>query len=176
MSGESVMKRTFVKRIMESGFSLIEVNMAIFVMAMGILSMVVLYPLGLRESYQGTADLKQSAYADFLLNQVVAIGTMTNFPWSEWIQIPEAKEGATDLDMNELPNFIRSRMVSADGGSFQEKDSKFMLGCCRIMGRSDRLMAVMVQCTESDKLKGYQSYSNNPIYYAEVLFQGDPSK
>ena len=169
-----MMKHTFFKRIMESGFSLIEVNMAIFVMAMGILSMVVLYPLGLRESYQGTADLKQSAYADFLLNQVVAIGSMTNFPWSEWIRIPDAK-GDT-VEMNQLPNFLRTRMVGPNGGGFTEDKSKFMIGCCRLPARSDRLMAVMVQCTESDQFTDYSQYSNNPIYYAEVLFQGDPDK
>ena len=59
-----------------TGFSLIEVNMAIFVMAIGVLSIVALFPLGLRESFQGNADLKQSATADYYLNQVVAIASM----------------------------------------------------------------------------------------------------
>ena len=40
-----------------SGFSLIEVNMAVFVLAIGVLSMAALYPLGLRESIQSQADL-----------------------------------------------------------------------------------------------------------------------
>ena len=55
-----------------AGFSLMEVNMAVFVLSVGILSMIVLYPLGLRESLQGQADIKQSMFADYILNQAVA--------------------------------------------------------------------------------------------------------
>lgn len=77
------------QRRKQNGFSLIEVNIAIFVMAVGVLGMVALYPLGLRESAQGQADLKQSMFADYLLNQVVALASQTNITWSEWSNIPK---------------------------------------------------------------------------------------
>jgi len=37
---------------------------------------------------------------------------------------------------------------------------------------SDRIMGIMIQST--DKTKNYQNYTNNPIFYAEVMFQGQP--
>lgn len=50
------------------GFSLIEVNLAVFVMAVGILALMGLFPTGLRESMQSRADLKQTMYADYALS------------------------------------------------------------------------------------------------------------
>ncbi|MBQ9430987.1 MAG: prepilin-type N-terminal cleavage/methylation domain-containing protein [Kiritimatiellae bacterium] len=160
----------------KKGFSLIEVNMAIFVMAIGVLSIVALFPLGLRESFQGNADLKQSAMADYYLNQVVAIASMTNFPWSQWDAMPEAKLGDDTLEMdNELPNFIKTRMKGADGGSFSYKDKEFKIGCCKLYGHSDRVMGVMIQCTDIEA-RNYNDYSNNPVFFAQAYFQGDPTK
>jgi hypothetical protein len=90
---------------LNNGFSLIEVNMAVFVMAVGVLSMAVLYPLGLRESTQGQADLKQSMFADCVLNQVVALASQTNVTWNSWKNIPRANnftEGGWQ-DVKDLP-------------------------------------------------------------------------
>ena len=50
------------------GFSLIEVNLAVFVMAVGILALMGLFPTGLRESMQSRADLKQTMFADYALS------------------------------------------------------------------------------------------------------------
>ena len=65
-----------------SGFSLIEVNMAVFVLAIGVLSMAILFPLGLRESMQSQADLKQSMFADYLLNVAVAAASSPQVTWT----------------------------------------------------------------------------------------------
>ena len=58
--------------------------MAVFVMAIGILGMVALFPLGLREGVQARSDLKQAMFADHALNQIVAILSQTNMTWSVW--------------------------------------------------------------------------------------------
>ncbi|MBO7655535.1 MAG: hypothetical protein J6U40_11510 [Kiritimatiellae bacterium] len=174
--------RTLSGMLRRAGFSLVEVNMAVFVMAIGILGMIALYPLGLRESMQSTADLKQSSTADYLLNQVVAIASMTNFPWSQWNSMPEYEIGAWTLELeNSVPDFIRSRMmsISKEGkrqGSFSYNNSKFKIGCFKQAGRSDRIMGIVVQSTESKNAENYNQYSNNPVYFAEAFFQGDPTK
>ena len=155
----------------QAGFSLMEVNIAVFVMAVGILSLVVLYPLGLRESTQGQADLKQAMFADYLLNQAVAAASQTNVPWTQWRAVPKSTESLQDS----LPRFMEDNMQLAGPGSIREEDH-FRIACCIMPGFSDKLMGILVQSTELEKVKEYNQYSNNPVFYAEVMFQGDPNK
>lgn len=158
----------------QTGFSLIEVNMAVFVMAVGILSMIVLYPLGLRESTQSAADLHQAMRADYILNQAVAAASLPDFPWSQWKNVPDRAnwdaEGTSQF--KGVPEFITSRMTLPG-------DKRFWIGCCRVTGASDLVMGIMVQSSELKEITDSQHLEeliqNNPIYYAEVRFQGDPN-
>jgi len=162
----------------KTGFSLIEVNMAIFIVAVGIMSMVVLYPLGLRESSQGAADLKQSMFADYVLNQVVALASQTNIPWSRWqAEIPKIDnypnvKGGPDQS---LPSWIQDNLNVP--GDWQNMAGRYRVTCCLVPGASDKIMGVMVQSSDLVKtVSQYSQFSNNPTYYAEVMFQGDPTK
>ena len=168
--------RRMKRHVRQAGFSLMEVNMAVFVMAVGILSMVVLYPLGLRESTQGQADLKQAVFADYLLNQAVAAASLTNFPWSEWKRVPKPSYMFSENLLDSLPSFMRSRMHMTRQEPPLQKFGGYVISCCLVPGFSDKLMGIMVQSTDLLKVTDYNQYSNNPIYYAEVMFQGDPSK
>jgi len=165
-----------MRRDAKSGFSLIEVNMAVFVMAIGILSMVALYPLGLRESSQGRADLKQAVFADYLLNQAVAAASLTNFPWTQWKKVPRGGNQNTLELEDSLPDFMRNRMHLSDMNPPLKEDEKYAIACCLVPGCSDKVMGIMVQSTELTTVTKYNEYSNNPVYYAEVMFQGDPNK
>jgi hypothetical protein len=160
----------------QAGFSLMEVNMAVFVMAVGILSMVVLYPLGLRESTQGQADLKQAIFADYLLNQAVAAATRTNILWQqEWKR--DLVDKAKVNNVVDLPDFVRSRMRLPNGSPpLQQLESRYKISCCLVPGFSDKVMGIVVQSTDLDNLSKYEQYSNNPTFYAEAMFQGDPTR
>lgn len=68
----------------KSGFTLMEVNLAIFVMAVGVLAMVGLYPLGFRESQQSRDDVAGALLADAVLNPLVMALSSTNMTWSTW--------------------------------------------------------------------------------------------
>lgn len=156
-----------------------EVNIAIFVMAVGILSLVVLYPLGLRESTQGQADLKQSMTADFLLNMAVAAASSTNVTWTEWQNVPKIAEDSTEtLSGGSVPAFITKYLNNYNSywSSAPQKENQFRLRCCLVPGFSDRVMGIMVVSTEQDALTSFNQYSNNPVYYAEAMFQGDLSR
>ena len=164
-----------MKTKQKAGFSLMEVNMAIFVMAIGILSVVALFPLGLRESTQGQADITQAMFADYLLNQAVAAASLTNFWWSEWSALPNVAKsdssGITQTTLNNLPTFMKTRIKTF----LDWPQERYRIICCLVPGASDKIMGIMVQSTE---LKGEKvlDYTNNPVYYAEALFQGDPTK
>ena len=52
----------------ERGFSLIEVNLAIFVVAVGLLTLFSLFPVGLKQGQAGHEDTQTSMFADFVLD------------------------------------------------------------------------------------------------------------
>jgi len=147
--------------------------MAVFVMSVGILSMVVLYPLGLRESTQGQADLKQSMLADYVLNQAVAVASQTNITWNQWLAIPKASSDFVSGNPgNQWPSFMGGQIKETAWSDVPKLGERYRVACVIVPGFSGRLMGIMVQSTELKNLNNYNQYSNNPIYYAEAMFQG----
>lgn len=79
-----------MKRLLsKSGFTLVEVNLAIFIMAVGVLSMCALYGLGYRENRQSEEDVYATAYADSVLAPLVAGLSSPQLKWSDWVRIGE---------------------------------------------------------------------------------------
>ena len=70
----------------KKAFTLMEVNLAIFIMAVGLLAMVALYPLAYRESRQSQDDVKAAAAADCVLNTLTATLSSRNITWNDWVQ------------------------------------------------------------------------------------------
>lgn len=167
-------------RRQQNGFSLIEVNMAVFVMAIGVLSLAVLYPLGLRESTQGQADLKQAMFADYVLNQVVALASQTNITWTSWKNIPTADNFPDAGGSNEqyLPPLATDQgsKVFSELKIPNDMANRYRVAACLVPGASDKIMGVLVQSSELETVSSYSQFSNNPVYYAEVMFQGNPTK
>ena len=82
---KSFKKDSMVARLSRMGFTLMEVNLAIFIMAVGLLAMVAVYPLAYRESQQAKDDVKAAAAADCVLNTLTAALSSRNIKWSEWV-------------------------------------------------------------------------------------------
>ena len=72
------------RRVNRLGFTLMEVNLAVFIMAVAVLGMVALYPLGFRESQQSRDDVVEAVLAEGILNPIVATLSATNLTWSAW--------------------------------------------------------------------------------------------
>ena len=64
--------RAVKQTVRKRGFTLMEVNLAIFIMATGVLAMVSLYPLGYRENQQSRDDVWAACEADRIFNQLHA--------------------------------------------------------------------------------------------------------
>ena len=67
-----------------AAFTLMEVNLAIFIMAVGVLAMTSLYPLGFRESQQARDDVRAAVVADDVLGQLTAALSSRNIKWQDW--------------------------------------------------------------------------------------------
>lgn len=75
-----------------------EVNLAIFIMAVGLLAMVALYPLAYRESRQSKDDVRAAAAADCILNTLTASLSSRNITWDRWVSGVRSACAATGLD------------------------------------------------------------------------------
>ncbi len=91
-----VVKRPLLKKL---GFTLMEVNLAVFIMAAGVLAMVSLYPLGYRENQQSLDDVKAASYADAVFNQVAGALSARNLTWNEWEQCVRTAVNATGANV-----------------------------------------------------------------------------
>ena len=90
-----MMSRLF--RLTRAGFSLIEVNMAIFVLAGGALALLGLFPLGLRDSLAAHNEMRVAAFADRFLGAVKIAA-------QEARDVDELKSFVTDI-MDTQPGF-----------------------------------------------------------------------
>lgn len=71
-------------RAARAAFTLMEVNLAIFIMAVGVLAMTSLYPLGFRESQQSRDDVRAAIVANEVLGQLTAVLSSRKITWDEW--------------------------------------------------------------------------------------------
>ena len=78
--------RGFIRKIRaaRAAFTLMEVNLAVFIMAVGVLAMTSLYPLGFRESQQSRDDVRAAIVANEVLGQLTAALSSRNLTWKEW--------------------------------------------------------------------------------------------
>ena len=100
-------------RFFKKGFTLVEVNLAVFIMAGGILAMISLYSLGYRENRQSREDVASTACADDILNRLVLALSSTNITWKSWKNLPyvdcsQPKNGARTWKDYLIPDVDKS--------------------------------------------------------------------
>lgn len=60
------------------GFSLVEIALAILVMAVGLLTVFAIFPAGLKQTQEAENDTRASMFAEYVLNSVHAYNNFTN--------------------------------------------------------------------------------------------------
>ena len=181
---------------MNKAFTLMEVNLAILVMAGGILSIVGLYSLGFRESRQSREDVAGAAYADAVISPLVMAASATNLSWNTFNAVdnyPSDKGWEAYFDNNGTvrakqaqslaENAFKSAM-SALNASAAGLSTSWPSDAIPQMNGSDsgtKLKAGLVVLHEPDSAIiriGFRAAQNanelmaQPLYYTEVRFQG----
>ncbi len=79
--------KKFLRRVAGSrdAFTLMEVNLAILIMAIGVLVMTSLYPFGFRESEAAHDDVRAAVVADEVLGKLTAALSSRNITWDKWV-------------------------------------------------------------------------------------------
>ena len=190
---------------LRSAFTLVEVNLAIFIMATGVLAMVSLYSLGFRESQQSRDDVAATGYADAFLAPLVSALSATNVTWSAWTGSDQGASGGQNARYDSLwpakgwGSYVRhvgssrsmtfrieSSWQSTADGVFRDlmniqKDSRFQ----GQLPTGDKappcyaLVATRRGGTISIAFRASrrkEQLMSQPVSYTEIHFQGDPNQ
>jgi len=175
---------------MKKAFTLIEVNLAILVMAGGILSVVVLYSLGFRETRQSREDIASAAYADAVMSPLVAALSSDKLTWQQFNALDESYPSGGGEASSGWGVYINN-----DGEVISNPDAKAQSAFTSVMGRlgssgvpgsypndaSGGLKGGLVVFHEKDSAvvkigfraaKRSSTLLSAPLYYTEVRFQG----
>lgn len=187
---------------LKSGFTLVEVNLAIFIMAAGVLGMVSLYSLGFRESAQSRDDVAAAGYADAFFAPLVAGLSATNTVWSEWSGKGSNPSGDGDLVCDKVfPNDGWRAYVSPANGDDSDEfrvqqscnstaDGVFndLMGAAKspysgsLPPKRPNYYALVATRRGGTISLAFRSsrrrdqLMSQPLYYTEVHFQGDPNR
>ena len=173
---------------MKRGFTLMEVNMAILIMAGGILAMVSLYSLGYRENRQSREDVLGAALADQVLSPLVMAASSTNVLWETfsrlgnypgdkgWAEYFKENTGLVTEDPHNKAKQAYDGFLNALNAAdvpnvvFPNKDN---LSCGLVIMHEQDSPVVKFAFRATSKPGQLLSM---PVYYTEAHFQGDPDQ
>lgn len=170
---------------MKKAFTLMEVNLAIMVMATGLLAIVSLYSYGYRENRQSRDDVAAAVYADAVMSPLVMALSATNLSWSAFNSLKSypSKEGWTEYYENggnpdsmaqSVYGQVMSKVGSAAGvtaGFPTAAAAGMKAGLVIIHNENSPIVGICFRACKHAK-----ELLSMPVFYTEVCFQGDPSK
>ena len=182
---------------MKRAFTIMEVNLAILIMAGGILAMVSLYSLGYRENRQSREDVAGAAIADAVMSPIVMACSATNLKWSVFKNIEnypgdrgwaEYFNGSTGLvetnPQNKAEGAFSGIMGALSGAADGSLDVKKQFPSSASYGESGMMCGLVVLHEKNSPIVKIAFRATRqpgmllsmPMYYTEVRFQGDPNK
>ena len=180
-------------------FTLMEVNLAIVIMATGVLGMVSLYSLGFRESRQSEEDVASAGIADAFFAPLVAGLSATNLTWSAWCSaVPDVNSDACNglAPNNGWASYVTKMDADSDGKYETFRVNSGWKGVAdgvfgRIVGQAPSEYRGSLPSVDSDYCYGLvatrkgstislafrasrrrEALMSQPVYYTEVHFQG----
>ena len=174
---------------MKKAFTLIEVNLAIMIMAVGVLGIISLYAFGFREERQSREDVASAAYADAVMGPLVTALTATNVKWSVFRRIPDSPggQGWGHYLQNRATGKVVSDPDSLAQSAYTRTISSLSLGEGFPSGlpvtrqKAGNLKAALVVMHDEDSAIVRISFRaaekenllfSAPLYYTEARFQG----
>ena len=181
-----------VIRKARQGFTLIEVNLAMLIMAGGILSIVGLYAFGFRENRQSREDVAATALADSVISPLVSALTATNVTWSSfkrignypsedgWKDYFNSKGIVTDDPQGKAENVFSSAMGAIRFRGSYDGDTSVNWGnirsgtgmSCGLVVLHDENSAVVRIAFRAVKTDLPGALLSMPLFYTEARFQG----
>lgn len=133
------------------GFTLIEVELSLLTLTMGVLGVVGLYSLGFRESGFAREEMRATEAAEGVMSRVVSALTDTNLSWRVWQDI------SSSGDLSTLP----------DGGTYLADVPPGWASRLTITADDPARVCVGVRVSPREG-----TLNSAPLFYTEVRFQG----
>lgn len=147
------------------GFSLIEVNLAILMIAVGLLALFSLFPLGLRESERGMADTQESMFADTVLSALEG-NAMNITTWGTWTN--NLFNNAVKDGMDYIPHIYDDDVIN----SIEFPDASGMKLRYRLKIENVGGDAGRKRATLNVKQGRYGDFDLATTYYTEFVYMG----
>jgi len=146
-----------------SGFSLIEVTLALLVVGVGLVALLGLFPVGLRESGLATADTTQSIFANGVLNAIHAnAGEITT--WANW-----TAPAATAFTAG-IPNITAGGVQTINNANgIPGNTIRYQLEIGSVPGYADKIRYAAIRVSENR----FSNLNRNPVYYTEFRYEGE---
>lgn len=153
-----------------SGFSLVEVCLAILVVALGILAVFALFPFGLKASESAEGDTRTALFAESVLAMAHASAS-TITAWNVWASDAAFKAAVTNTPGFEPRVTFNGSGVNAEIAiNFPARSEawvRYKLDLVRLPGL-ERVRGILVQVCPGR----YGAFTSEERFYTEVFFQG----
>jgi prepilin-type N-terminal cleavage/methylation domain-containing protein len=153
-----------VKR--KAGFSLIEVNLAIFIISIGMLTLFSLFPMGLRQVGDANAATQEALFADYVLSTIRAEARLLNS--EDWLDMTEFKNAV----LENLP--VQNNMLQTQRIEFGTA-GQFMRFQIDIEPAGNTRRVIRLWCKfEEFGATGSNFRTHAARFYTEVFYSGMP--
>lgn len=157
---------------LRTAFTLMEVNLAIFIMAAGVLGLVSLYSLGFRENSQSQEDVAVAGLADVFLAPMVAKLSDTNLTWTAWCNaVPQVGSSNSEYDglspENGWADYVERLNDKSDLNAYRVK------GSCKTTANS--VVGKIIGAQLSGSRFSYPSPSGGRYVYGLVATRKGPT-
>lgn len=152
-----------------------EVNIALLMVAVGLMGLLSLFPVGLRQSTLAASDTAQAAFVDQVFNAMAAnAATVTN--WTTWSSsfsaavLPSSGSLALQVPVNGATT--PSVTIVGDGTEHEIKDylvaGNYIKYCIVIGDPVGRIRQVQMQVTDRPQT----TTTNSPVYVTDFFYMG----
>lgn len=165
--------------MMKRAFTLIEVNLAMLIMAGGILSLVGLYSFGFRENAQSVQDVDGAAFAHLVIAELTKSLSQTDLSWQDFDSIETSGWRKYLQEASDKTLVCQGNPSSVAGGVFDQTvkgnykpsapnpPSGLMWGLAVLHEQGSAVVTIAVRVGTDEKTFMYQ-----PAYHTSVRFQG----
>lgn len=147
------------------GFTLVEINLVLLLVGIGLVSLLGLFPVGLRQAGLATGDTVQAMFADRVLNTLQARASEIT-DWAEWSAFGASVLDGVSIDGKPIQAVDKiSNYLGVEGNTI-----RYQLEFRQVFKDDKRLMRAIIRVSEREM----GDLSKSPAYCTDFFFMGPP--
>ncbi len=158
----------------QGGFTLVEINLVLLLVGIGLVALLGLFPVGLRQAGLATGDTVQALFADRVLNTLQARASEIT-DWAKWVNFNNEVLDGVSIDGKKIVAYEDRKIDDYLGtGSairyrleFHEVAAPDSL---KAYGFGGRLRRATIRVSEREA----SILTNAPVYCTDFVFMGSP--